>query len=130
MPKIKHTYEIESYGIYTLLDRKSKKLPQIMEFNNKIPVRSDIEFGVILKITKAKGDSINFIIKHPKWEKSEGGFIPNFEGKIPIKGSPYRLFIGDYFWKPWKDKAGIWQIQAWHNGKKIIDHIFEMYLEE
>lgn len=118
---------MESYGIYTLLDKSSEELPQILEFTRKIPVSESIEFGVILKIKGHRGGVIDFTIEHPRWIEN-GKVMPDFRAQLPIKSNDFRAFLGDTFWQPLENKVGKWTIRARFEGKQFLNESFEMYL--
>jgi len=124
----KISFEMESYGIYTLLKQSGDKLPQILKFTDKIPVSPEVEFGITLNITGGKGETIDFEIVHPPWPRPDGSTEPAFRSSLPVRTSPFRMFIGDTFWEPWENKCGKWVIKVMHKEKLILKKSFEMYL--
>lgn len=59
MAKSTPIINMQSYGIYTHWDEKSKALPQIETFTTKVNAVLDIEFGFIINIKKAKGEKLH-----------------------------------------------------------------------
>ncbi len=56
MAKAKPVVSIETYGIHTTWDAKSKHLPKIKTFTTDVPAEIDIEFGFTVNIKKARGE--------------------------------------------------------------------------
>lgn len=54
MAKSKAIIRIDSYGIYSIWDSESKKLPKIQQFTLDIPAEIDMEFGFSVNIKKPK----------------------------------------------------------------------------
>jgi hypothetical protein len=119
MAKKKITAEIYSYGIFTSWERESKELPKIREITDRIPITPDVEFGCIIKIRGAKGKVIQFRIDHPPFKDSKGNPAAPFTGEYFINSNEYEFFLGDTVWEPYDDKAGIWELSTFLDGKRI-----------
>jgi len=52
MAKSKPEVSIQSCGIYSTWDSKSKALPQIEQFTTNVIAKLDVEFGLIINIKK------------------------------------------------------------------------------
>lgn len=124
MAKKKIEIKMVSWGIYSQWDRKSKELPRILKFTQQIPAQIDIEFGYILHITGAKGEEINFIMKHPPFKDEKGNVRPDFEGSYFINSNDWRFFLGDTVWAPIEDKCGEWTLITYLQGKEIARKTF------
>lgn len=128
MPRKKLDIELYSYGIYEPWDRKSKAIPKLKKITSRVPIEPDIEFGYILKIKKAKGSRIEFVINHPPFLNDDGNISPPFEGEEYITSNDWTFFLGDTVWPPYEDKAGHWELITWLDGKEIGRKIFTLYL--
>jgi len=128
MPKKRPGIELYSYGIYEPWNRASKDLPKLKKITNKIPIKPDIEFGYIIKIRKAKGSSLTFIINHPEFLNSNGKPAPPFKGKELIPSNNWSFFLGDTVWLPYENKAGNWELITWLDGKEIARKNFELII--
>ena len=129
MPKKRPEIELYSHGIYEPWNRRSKDLPKLKKITTKIPVEQDIEFGYVLKLRKAKGRLLTFIINHPPFLNNDGIPAPPFEGKETVPANDWSFFLGDTVWQPYEDKAGTWELITWLDGKEIARKSFELYLE-
>ncbi len=90
-----------SYGIYTQWDRGSRELPKVRRHTREIPAELDIEFGSTLRILRAKGSNISFVMKHPPFCDDEGNVRPDFTGEqmvnsnaIKPRAELFRYIIG------------------------------------
>lgn len=109
---------MESYGQYHA-DLKKNKIPALIKFTDTIHVAPGLEFGYVLKIEKAKGLKLRFKIDHPPFKDSSGGVAPPFTGEVTIKKNIYSFFLGDTFWEPYNDKAGLWELTTWIEKKEV-----------
>ena len=57
MAKRSVVVDMTSYGIYSTWDSKSKDIPKIQEFTHRVEAEIDVEFGYIINIKKAKGET-------------------------------------------------------------------------
>ncbi|TCO04989.1 DUF3859 domain-containing protein [Natronoflexus pectinivorans] len=130
MPKKKPVIELYSYGIYAPWDRESKQIPKLLQITTDIPVEPEIEFGYVLKIKKAKGSSITFIMNHPPFRDDEGNVSPPFEGSEFVNSNDWSFFLGDTVWPPYEDKAGIWELITFLDGEEIARKTFKLYSSE
>ncbi len=119
MAKRKISAEIYSYGIYTSWNRDSRELPKILEITDRIPIAPDVEFGCVIKIKGAKGKTIQFRIDHPPFKDEKGEITPPFTGEYFINSNDYEFFLGDTVWEPYEDKAGIWELSTFLDGKRL-----------
>ncbi len=128
MAKKKFRYELYSYGIYSRWDRQTKDLPKLIEITDRIPIKDDIEFGYVLKITGAKGKKLHFRIDHPPFKDAKGQTAPPFKGEYFINSNTYEFFLGDTVWEPYEDKAGEWRLYTWLEGELIADKKLILFL--
>ncbi|WP_448246847.1 DUF3859 domain-containing protein [Thalassotalea agariperforans] len=129
MAKNKPEFSIQSYGIYSEWDAKSKELPKIKEFTTDIPAEIDVEFGYILNVKKGKGCRLNFIIYHPDVLDKKGHVMAPFEDEIYVKTNDWDFFLGDTIWAPIDDKIGPWRIVIEYQGNIITDKTFDISLD-
>lgn len=111
--------EIVSYGRYTMWDRESKKLPELVDLTTEVKAEIGVEFGMIIEIFQAKGRFLEFIIDHPPFNDEEGNLAPPFEGSYQIRKNPYTFFLGDTIWEPIEDKRGPWTMTVIMDGKEL-----------
>ncbi len=116
MAKKKVDIKIVNFGIYDKFDKDDEQLPEIIEFSDKIPARLEIEFGMIVEITKARGEVISWRIGHPPFKNSRGCMAPPFTGEFHVNSPVYTFFLGDTIWEPIDDKLGIWDLSISWNG--------------
>lgn len=117
---------VESYGQYTVWDKKSKDLPKIIKFTTEITAKLGNEFGLILRIRKGKGVQLDFCISHPPFTDKDGEIAPDFTGKQLVTSNDYYFFIGDSIWEPIEDKKGTWEIQVSHNNQLLVKKSFNI----
>lgn len=129
MPKSKPEATIRSFGIYDDWDPDSKELPNIIEFTTKVPARVDIEFGMVVRIQKAKNRSIDFCIDHPGILDAEGKRRAPFEGSVYAKTNDWDFFLGDTIWEPIEDKLGTWTLWIAIDGQELARKAFEVVPE-
>lgn len=129
MAKKKIEVRMISWGIYTQWDRNSKELPRIQKFTQDIPATIDVEFGYILHITGAKGEQIEFVMKHPPFTDEKGKIRPDFEGSYFINSNDWKFFLGDTIWAPIEDKCGEWILITYLQGKEIARKVFTIKIE-
>jgi len=128
----KKTPEIrmESYGIYEPFDKAGKELPKIRDFTTRIPVGLGVEFGYILHIRKARGETLRFVMEHPPFCDAEGEVAPPFTGEEFINANDYRFFLGDTFWLPLEDKAGLWRLMTYLGDEMVAEKSFTAHLPD
>ena len=117
MAKKKVDIKVVNYGIYDKFDKDDEDLPLLIEFADKIPAKLDIEFGMIVEITKARGEVISWRIDHPPFNNSKGDTAPPFTGEFHVNSPVYTFFLGDTIWEPIHDKIGIWDLSISWNEK-------------
>ena len=121
MAKKKNTCEMVSWGLYDTWDRETKELPEIVKFCDEIPARLDVEFGYVLRLKKAKGKKITFLMEHPSFNDSKGSPAPPFTGELYVRTNDWSFFLGDTIWKPIHDKIGPWRLLTKLDGEVIAD---------
>ncbi|MEM8735826.1 MAG: DUF3859 domain-containing protein [Planctomycetota bacterium] len=126
MAKTKPEVSIRSFGIYDHWDPDSKELPNVIEFTTKIPARVDIEFGMVVRIQKAKNHSVDFCIDHPGILDANGKRREPFEGSVYAKTNDWDFFLGDTIWEPIADKLGIWTLSIAIGGNELAKKAFEI----
>lgn len=119
MPKKKIEVKMVSYGIYKNWSSNSKELPKIHKHTKEIPAQLDIEFGYTLRILRAKGSKITFIMKHPPFCDSEGNIRPDFTGEQHVNSNEWHFFLGDTIWLPIEDKCGEWELITKLDGREV-----------
>lgn len=120
----KFSVEIESYGLYSKWNKESRGLPKIQEFTSTIHAVADNEFGMILRIRKGKGATIEYLIKHPPLTNAKGETEPGFTGEYLVTSNDYRFYIGDSIGEPVEDKKGTWQIIVYYYNEIIAQKKF------
>ena len=128
MAKKKVEIEMISYGLYSQWDRSSKNLPKIKKFTHTIPAILDIEFGYTLQIKGAKGQQIDFIMKHPPFCDDLGNVRPDFTGSVFVHANDFKFFLGDTIWSPIEDKCGTWELITFLEEKEVARKKFEITL--
>lgn len=126
MAKKRTEIELYSFGIYETWDRESKEIPKLKKITTDIPVEPGIEFGYVLKIKKAKGQKITFIMHHPPFLNDRGEIAPSFEGEVHINSNDWSFFLGDTVWAPYESKAGEWELITLLEGKVIASKKFNL----
>ena len=126
MAKRKPEIELYSYGIYTEWDRNARTIPKLREITHNIPCKLDVEFGYVLKIKKAKGAKIDLEIHHPPIKDENGKLMPVFRGELYVNSNDFEYFQGDTVWEPIKEKAGIWTLVTFLDGKEIARKKFQV----
>ncbi len=128
MPSKKADIELYSYGIYEPWNRSSKEIPKLKTITTRIPVVPEVEFGYVLKIKKAKGSLISFMIHHPPFLNENGEPSPSFTGEEYINSNDWSFYLGDTVWPPYEDKAGEWELITCLDGKEIARKSFTLFL--
>lgn len=126
MAKKKPEVRMVSYGLYTPFDKHSKQLPKVLDFTTEIPARLGVEFGYILEIRKARGESLRYRIEHPSFRDDNGEVVPPFEGESYVRTSDYEFFLGDTIWQPVADKVGPWTLTCWVAGEQVARKRFQI----
>ncbi|MFT2091988.1 DUF3859 domain-containing protein [Paraglaciecola sp. 2405UD69-4] len=129
MSKLRHYFEISSFGIYDSWDEKSKALPNIKSFTTKIPAQLDIEFGFILNVKKAKGKCLEWAIHHPNIHDKKGRPMEPFEGEVYVRNNDWDFYLGDTIWSPVDDKVGDWHMLIKCDGKVVAEKVFDVAIE-
>lgn len=128
MAKKKLKIDLESYGIYEAWNRKN--IPTLVKFTTEIPVGPEVEFGYVLRLRGAKGMKIHFTIHHPPFRNEKGQQEPPFSGDVTVRKNDYRFFLGDTFWEPFENKAGVWELITQLNGDQVAKKTFRMFISE
>lgn len=126
MGKRKPVFKMISYGEYEKWDRESPDIPHILNFTTRINAETGTEFGYVLHITKAKGETITFKIEHPPFKDETGEVAPPFEGEQFIHVNDFRFYLGDCVWEPLEDKLGTWELSTYHKGRVVAHKVFEL----
>jgi len=129
MPKQRPDVKIESFGLYTPLEKEGKDLPKLVRFTEEIPCEPGVEFGYILHIRKGRGMKLTFQIDHPPFLRDacpaeglgEGEIDPPFTGEEYVRSNDWKFFLGDTTREPIEDKAGPWRIRTWLDGNLVAD---------
>ena len=127
MAKQKPDVKMESWGLYTPLDKGSKVLPKLIRFTDKIPCELGVEFGYILHIRKGRGMKLTFQIDHPPFLR-DGEIDPPFTGEEYVPLNDWKFFLGDTAWEPIEDKEGDWRIRTWIDGDLVADRTLTLTL--
>ena len=127
MGKRKPNISMYSYGEYSVWDRKSKEIPQILNFETKIKGKIGTEFGYVLHVKKGKGEKLTFKIDHPPFNDDDGDLRPPFTGEQFIQSNDFQFYLGDCIWKPLEDKLGKWEVTTYYNGEVVANKVFELY---
>ncbi|MEG1615866.1 MAG: DUF3859 domain-containing protein [Bacteroidales bacterium] len=130
MAKKKIEVKMQSWGIYTQWERGSRELPKIIKFTDTVPSELDIEFGYVLHIKGAKGEEVEFVMKHPPFTDEHGNVRPDFEGSHFINSNDWKFFLGDTIWAPVEDKCGTWELITSLQGKEIARKTFQIVMPE
>ncbi len=128
MPRKRPVIDLYSYGIYSPWDRESRDLPKLKEITTEIPITPDVEFGYVLEIKGAKGETVEFEINHPPFFGKDGLPAPPFTGEVVVRSNDWRFFLGDTVWEPYEDKAGQWLLITRLSNREIARKIFNLYL--
>ena len=124
MGKRKPTFKMYSYGEYSKWDRDSKEIPKILDFTTEINAKIGTEFGYVLHVKQAKGETLTFKIDHPPFTDDEGKIRPPFTGQQFIRTNDFEFYLGDCIWEPLGDKLGKWELSTYHNGKVVANKTF------
>lgn len=111
-------------GLFAKWSNRCSELPRFLKFTSEIPARIESEFGFILKISGAKGKSVEYTVIHPPFRDENGRVEPPFTGSIPIRANPFEIYLGDTLWEPIHDKIGTWRFIAKIDGKTVEDKSF------
>jgi len=130
MPPKKPVVRIQSYGIYTTWQSKSKALPKIQKFTLDIPAQIDIEFGLTINLKSARGSKIFFTIDHPGILDDTGQARAPFTGEVHVTNNDWDFYLGDTIWAPIEDKCGDWRMTIEHKGAIIAEKTFTVTAEE
>lgn len=130
MAKVNATFSIESYGIYELWEGNNKSLPKISKVTTLIPALVDIEFGLTVRVKKAKGKCINWSIEHPNINDKNGRPMGAFKGEEYVRNNDWVFYLGDTIWAPIEDKLGLWNMHLSIDRQVIARKIFEVTAED
>lgn len=119
-------FRIYSYGEYEQWDKTSKEIPRIINITTEIEGEAGTEFGYVLEIKHAKGETITFEIKHPPFNDEHGNEMPPFTGEHFIRTNNYTFYLGDCIWEPLYDKFGTWELSTFFNGKRVAHKILHV----
>ena len=126
MAKYKPVTKMQTYGIHSQWQSKSKHLPSIEKFTTDIPAEIDIEFGFIVNIKKARGAKIRFCIAHPGILDAEGNVRAPFTGEVHVTNNDWQFYLGDTVWSPIADKCGDWRMTIELDNKILADKTFKI----
>lgn len=126
MAKQKPVIKLQTYGIHSKWQSKSKVLPKIKEFTTDIPAEIDIEFGLIVNIKNARGGKIFYCIDHPGICDDAGKIRAPFTGEVHITNNDWDFYLGDTIWVPIDDKCGPWRMTIELNKQIIADKTFNI----
>lgn len=126
MAKSKPEVKLVSYGIYSQWDAASKDLPKLQRFTVEVQAEIDVEFGMIVKIKKAKGQKIEYCIDHPQIPDDDGQPMAPFTGEVYVRSNDWDFFLGDTVWAPVETKRGNWNLSITLAGKVIAEKTFSL----
>lgn len=129
MAKYKPVTKMQTYGIHSQWQSKSKDLPSIQKFTTDIPAEIDIEFGFIVNIKKARGAKLQFCIAHPGILDVDGNVRAPFTGDVHVTNSDWNFYLGDTVWHPIADKCGDWRMTLTLDNKILADKTFNISME-
>ncbi|TEW53787.1 DUF3859 domain-containing protein [Psychromonas sp. RZ22] len=127
MPKKKTVIKMQTYGIYSQWDAKSKDLPKINQFTTDIPAEIDIEFGFVINVKSARGKKVFYCINHPNVHNRSGEPCAPFTGEVHITNNDWSFYLGDTIWAPIEDKCGPWRMTIELDGELIADKTFNVF---
>ncbi|MDG3087735.1 DUF3859 domain-containing protein [Vibrio hannami] len=130
MAKRSPVIEIESYGIFSTWDAKSKHLPKIQEFTTQVPAEIDIEFGFTVNIKKAKGKKVRYCIYHPGITSPDGEVLAPFNGEVHVGNNDWDFYLGDTIWEPIDNKVGKWRMTIELDNRIIAEKTFDVYARD
>ena len=126
MAKQKPIIKMQTYGIHSCWDAKSKALPKIKQFTTDIPAEIDIEFGFIVNIKKARGSKIYYCIDHPNIHDEHGNVRAAFTGEVHVTNNDWDFYLGDTIWAPIADKCGPWKMSIKLDNKVVAEKTFNV----
>jgi len=126
MTKKKPEIRIQTYGIHSKWDAKSKALPKVQEFTTEIPADIDIEFGLIINVKSARGKKAFYCIDHPGIRDEFGDLRAPFTGEVHITNNDWSFYLGDTIWAPIADKCGPWRMTIELDDQVIADKTFNV----
>ena len=126
MPNRKPEITIANYGRYTTWNKKSREMPKLLQYTNTIEAIEGHEFGIIINVDNAKGEVLEFIIKHPPIKNDKGYLLPQFKGKLYVNTIHTQFFVGDGIWLPVNDKIGEWEILIYLKERIIVSKKFRI----
>ncbi len=131
MPKRKSVeVQVKTYGIYTRWDRGSRELPKILERTTKVEAIVDVEFGMIVNITGAKNELLDYCIHHPGIRDDKGKIRRPFDGSVYVKTNDWDFYLGDTIWNPIDDKLGDWRMTLELDGELVAEKTFALVRSE
>lgn len=129
MAKYKPVTKMQTYGIHSQWQSKSKHLPSIKKFTTDIPAEIDVEFGFIVNIKKARGAKLHFCIAHPGILDADGHVRAPFTGDVHVTNNDWHFYLGDTVWAPIADKCGDWRMTIALDNKILADKTFNISLD-
>ncbi len=127
MAKYKPVIKVQTYGIHSQWQSKSKELPTIKAFTTDIPAEIDIEFGFIVNIKKARGAKIRYCIEHPGILDDAGKVRAPFAGEMHVTNNDWDFYLGDTVWAPIADKCGPWRMTIELDDKILAEKTFNVF---
>lgn len=130
MGKRKPIIKMYSFGEYSKWDRGSKDIPKILDFTSEIVAKIGTEFGYVLHVKQAKGETLTFKIDHPPFTDEEGKIRPSFTGEQFIRTNDFEFYLGDCIWEPLEDKLGKWEVTTYYQGRVVANKVFNLIKKE
>jgi hypothetical protein len=126
MAKRRPDFTLYSFGEYSKWDKNSHEIPKIKNITTKIEAETGTEFGYVLEIKHAKGETITFNIEHPPFKDEKGNIVPPFTGEQFIRTNNYTFYLGDCIWEPVEDKLGQWELSTYYKGQLVAHKKFHL----
>lgn len=128
MISLKNKLKIRSWGLYSHWDKDSKQLPKVTKFTLDIPIGPGQEWGMIIDITGAKGELLEWEMIHPPMKDDNGQALSQFRGTYKVPTNVDQFFLGDTFWEPYEQMAGEWVLRIKQNKSILVEKKFQAHL--
>lgn len=119
--------EIISFGEYSGWNKNEKELPHLLRLTGKLKAAAQMEFGMLVRIKKAKGRYLSYKIIHPPFSDASGNPVPEFTGDYQIRTNPADFFLGDSIGPPLDDKKGDWIFSIYFDDQLVAEKVITLY---